>query len=86
MSSKLTRTLIAALVTIGLVLSVSAIPSSLALAASPGGKSQTKDESAKKPGKDCEQLKKDSKEYKTCVTKHAQSDKKGKGGKKQSTD
>jgi hypothetical protein len=86
MSRKLTRTLIAALVAIGLALSVSAIPNSLAFAASPGGKSQTKGESAKKPGEDCEQLKKDSKEYKACVAKHAQSDKKGKGGKKQSTD
>ena len=89
MSSRLTQTLVAAVLSAGLALSVTAIPTASALAAGPGGKSQTKGESAKKPGEDCEQLKKDSKEYKACVTKQAKSDKsdkKGKGGKKQSTD
>jgi len=88
MSSKLTRAIVAAVVGAGLALSVTAIPTSYVLAA-PAGKNQTKGESAKKPGEDCEQLKKDSKEYKACVTKQAQSDKsdkKGKGGKKQSAD
>ncbi len=97
MSSKLTRTLFAAAVAAGLALSTTAIPTSLALAAGPGGKSQTKGESTKKPGEDCENYKHDSKEYKSCVTKQAQSDKtdkkgkdsKGKGekgGKKQTTE
>jgi uncharacterized membrane protein len=84
MSSKLTRTLFAAAVAAGLALSTTAIPTSLALAASPGGKSQTKGESTKKPGEDCENFKHGSKEYKSCVTQQAQSDKtdtKGKGAK-----
>lgn len=75
MSTKLTRTLFAAAVAAGLALSTTAVPTSLALAAGPAGKSQTKGESAKKPGESCEQLKKDSKEYKDCVTKQAKSDK-----------
>ena len=86
MSNKLTRTLVTAVISAGLALSVTVIPTSFALAAGQGGKGQTKGESAKKPGEDCEQFKKDSKDYKACVTKQAQSDKKGKGGKKQSTD
>ncbi len=81
MSSKLTRTLFAAAVAAGLALSTTAIPTSLALAAGPGGKSQTKGESTKKPGETCEKLDKDSKEYKACVEKQAQSDKTGKKGK-----
>ncbi len=95
MSSKLTRTLFAAAVAAGLALSTTAVPTSLALAAGPGGKSQTKGESTKKPGETCDKLfpDKDSKEYKACVEKQAQSDKKSKGkgkgekgGKKGSTE
>lgn len=81
MSSKLTRILFAAAVAAGLALSTTAIPTSLALAAGQGGKTQTKGESAKKPGEDCEALKKDSKEYKACVTKQAKSDKSDKSSK-----
>lgn len=98
MSSKLTRTLFAAAVAAGLALSTTAVPTSLALAAGPGGKSQTKGESTKKPGETCEKMfpDKDSTNYKKCVEQQAQSDKKSKGkgksekgekgGKKQTTE
>lgn len=81
MSSKLTRTLFAAAVAAGLALSTTAVPTSLALAAGPGGKSQTKGESTKKPGETCENLDKDSKAYKDCVAARAKSGKSDKSGK-----
>jgi hypothetical protein len=73
MPIKVTRVLAAAAFAAGLALS----PLSPVLAAGQG--KPTTSERSKKPGESCESYKHESKQYKDCVEKQAQSDKQGKG-------
>jgi len=78
MTSKLTRTLGAAVLVLGFAAAVS-IPGVDALAQGTSAQTQKKGDSDKKPAKGCAEFKKDSKEYKDCVKKEAQENKKDKG-------
>ena len=77
MTSELTRTLGAVVLVLGFAAAV-AIPCADALAQGTTTQTQKKGDSDKKPAKGCAELKKGSKEYKDCVKKEAQENKKDK--------
>ena len=77
MTSKLTRTLGAAVLVLAFA-AAAAIPSVDALAQGTATQGQKKGDSDKKPDKACSEFKKGSKEYKNCVNKEAQENKKDK--------